>query len=263
MSTEIAPALTPQVKANNPVGLTALIVAAVAFVFAIIPVLSFIAWLPALAAVILGIVGLVLKGRKRGLALAGLIVGVVAWIIAIIVSIAGVAGVVNAIDEQNNSTVAPAPGAVEQPAEAEQAEQTGQVGDRSNPAALGTAIESAEWTVVVNSYTPDAGTIVADANQFNSAAPEGTTYRLVNYTVTYKGENSSYAAEVQVEFVTDTGEVLNGLSDFVSLNDSFGLDELYAGGSVTGSKAIAVPNGSEVLIRVTPGILADAKFVQP
>jgi hypothetical protein len=251
------------VKQGNPVGLAALIVAAVAFVFAIVPFLSFVAWLPALGAIVLGIVGLVLKGRKRGLALAGLILGVVAWIIAIIVSLAGVAGVVNAIDEEISSTVAPLPpveeaeeGAAEEPATAE-------AGSRANPVPLGSAIESADWTVVVNSYNADATTAVSGANQFNQPAPDGSTYALVNYTVTYKGEDSAYANFVQVKLVTESGEVLDDFTNPVVLEDGFSLDELYAGGSVTGSTAIAVPNGAPVLIRVTPGVVAEDKFVQP
>lgn len=270
MTTEVEPPVSnAPVKQSNPIGLTALIVAAVAFLFAVVPFLSFIAWLPALAAIVLGIIGLVLKNRKRGLALAGLIVGVVAWIVAIIVSLAGVAGVVNAIDEELSSTVSPA-----QPADdAEEAEATPEegaaeastedAGSRANPVPLGTVIDSADWTVVVNSFNPDGTSTVSSANQFNSEAPEGSTYAIVNYTVTYKGEDSAYANYVSVNLVTDSGEVLDGLSDLVSLEDGFSLDELYAGGSVTGSRAIAVPNGSAVLIRVTPGLLADDKFVQP
>lgn len=86
-------------KQKSPLGLAALIVGAVAFVFAIIPVLSFIAWLPALAAIVLGIIALVQKGRARGFAWAGLALGVVAWIVAIIVSIASVAGLAGAVSE--------------------------------------------------------------------------------------------------------------------------------------------------------------------
>lgn len=247
-------------------GLSALIVGGVAFLFAIIPFLSFVAWLPALAAIVLGIVGLVLKNRKRGLALAGLIVGAVAWIVAIIVSLAGVAGVVNAIDEEISSSVAPADPAAPSD-EASQAAQeepvAAEAGSRENPVPLGSTIESADWTVVVNSYNADATTAVSGANQFNQPAPDGSTYAIVNYTVTYKGEDSGYANFVQVKLVTDSGEVLDDFTNPVVLEDGFSLDELYAGGTATGSAAFAVPNGTPVLIRVTPGVVAEDKFVQP
>lgn len=98
MSVPAAPDLTAT-KQKSPVGLAALIVGAVAFVFAIIPVLSFIAWLPAVAAIVLGIVGLVQKNRLRAFAWIGLALGVIAWVIAIIVSIASVAGIASSVND--------------------------------------------------------------------------------------------------------------------------------------------------------------------
>lgn len=108
-----APVAPTGPKQKNPVGLAATIVGGVALVFAIIPVLSFLAWLPAIAAIVLGIIGLVRKNRTRGLAWAGLGLGVVAWIIAIIVSVASVAGLAGAVnDAVKEASAAP----VEQPA---------------------------------------------------------------------------------------------------------------------------------------------------
>jgi len=112
MSTSVpAPAAAPDAPTTtqkNGVGLAALIVGAVAIVFAIVPIVSFIAWLPALAAIILGIIGLVRKNRARAFAWTGLALGVVAWIIAIVVSLAAIAGVAGAVNESlENSTVVP------------------------------------------------------------------------------------------------------------------------------------------------------------
>lgn len=81
-------------RRSNPVGLVALILAVVALILAVLPVASFFAGLPALAAIVLGIIGLVLTGRRRGFALAGLILGAVALIVAIVVSTIAVAGFV-------------------------------------------------------------------------------------------------------------------------------------------------------------------------
>ena len=85
----------PGPRRGNPVGLVALILAVVALIMAVLPVASFFAGLPALAAIVLGIVGLVLTGRRRGFALAGLILGAVALIVAIVVSTIAVAGFVH------------------------------------------------------------------------------------------------------------------------------------------------------------------------
>lgn len=68
---------TPAPPATNPrakFGLVAMILGIVAAVFAVIPGLSFAAWLPAFVAIAFGIVGY-LGGKPRGSALAGIITG--------------------------------------------------------------------------------------------------------------------------------------------------------------------------------------------
>lgn len=108
----------PTTKKSNGLGLAALIVGTVAFLFGVIPFLSFIAWLPALVAIGLGIAGLVVKHRKRLFAWIGLALGILAIIIGTVVSIASVAGVAQGIsDAIETSTAAPLPEATT-PAEA-------------------------------------------------------------------------------------------------------------------------------------------------
>lgn len=85
----------PTDRRGNGVGLAAFIVGIVAFVFAVIPFVCFVGWLPAIAAIVLGIIGLVLTGRKRRLALAGLILGAVALIVSIVVSAVIIAGYID------------------------------------------------------------------------------------------------------------------------------------------------------------------------
>lgn len=63
-----------------------MIAAVIAFVMAIVPGLSFLAWIPAIAAIVLGIISLV-RGTRKGPAVAGVVIGTVAWMIAITVSI--------------------------------------------------------------------------------------------------------------------------------------------------------------------------------
>lgn len=79
----------------NGVGLAALIVGAVALVLAFVPLASFVAFLPALAAIVLGIIGLVLRGRRRATAATGLVLGAVALIVAIVLSVIAAIGFVS------------------------------------------------------------------------------------------------------------------------------------------------------------------------
>jgi hypothetical protein len=79
----------PAAPVSNPrakFGLIAMIVGIAAAVFAVIPGLSFAAWVPAFAAIALGIVGY-LGGKPRGFALTGIIVGGAALAVATAISI--------------------------------------------------------------------------------------------------------------------------------------------------------------------------------
>jgi hypothetical protein len=88
------PAGTEPPRRFNGVGLAALIVGAVALLLAFLPFASFAAFLPALAAIVLGIVGLALANRARGTAVAGLVLGGVALVVAIVLSVIAAVGVI-------------------------------------------------------------------------------------------------------------------------------------------------------------------------
>lgn len=83
---------------SNGVGIASLVIGIVAAVMAVIPFLGILAFLLGPTAIVLGIIGLALKYRKRGAALAGLILGVVALIIASIVTSSIAAGIRSATD---------------------------------------------------------------------------------------------------------------------------------------------------------------------
>jgi hypothetical protein len=91
----VAPPTAPEVPPITPapappksgVALAALILGIVAAVFAIIPGPSFAAFIPAILAVVLGIVALARKTPRRGFALSGVILGAASLLVAIIVSI--------------------------------------------------------------------------------------------------------------------------------------------------------------------------------
>lgn len=74
----------------------ALIVGIIAVVCAVIPGVSFVAFIPALIAVVLGIGTLVRKAPTRGRGIAGILLGVVSFVVAIVVSIALIAAGVGA-----------------------------------------------------------------------------------------------------------------------------------------------------------------------
>src|SRR5699024_8636442 len=90
------PPQAPQpAKQKNVVGIIALIVAIVGFIFACIPGALIVGWVLLPIAFILSLVSLFLKGKKKGTGIAGLIISVVGTIVGVIVFFALAASAVN------------------------------------------------------------------------------------------------------------------------------------------------------------------------
>ncbi|PPF70469.1 hypothetical protein C5E16_02475 [Clavibacter michiganensis] len=82
-----APAPAPSApKQKNTLGLVALILAGIGFLFGVIPPLSGLAWIFFIPAIVLAIIGLTRKGQTKGTSISALIVAVIGWIVAIIVA---------------------------------------------------------------------------------------------------------------------------------------------------------------------------------
>lgn len=249
------------VTAEKPhvLGTVALITAAVGFIFACIPGALIVGWVLLPIAFILSLVALFMKGKKSR-AVIGLILSVVGTIVGFVVFFAVMANALGGTD----TAVAPPSGEQSTQADANKpgGSAGGQVGTRDNPAALGSTISSDEFDVVVNSVNLNGTDEVLAANQFNDKPEEGFAYAVINLTITYKGDDSSYAAMVGVSYVTSSGTVITGADTMaVAPDPSLGLDEMYNGGSVTGNMVLSIPTDGDGLLRVRPGMLAKDVFV--
>lgn len=254
-------------KKLNVLALIAAIVAVIGFIFACMPGALIVGWILLPIAFVLSIVSLFLKGDKKWLGIVGLVVSIVGTIVGVVVFFGVVASSVEDAFGGGDTTVT-------EPGESDDADESGEQepteeepaqaepGTRENPFPVGSEISNSEWTVVVNSINPDGNAIVAE-EQFNEPAPAGSHYEIVNYTVTYKGADSSYAAEVMLDYVTSAGNVITSYDNLVILKDGFSLDELYTDASATGSVAFLVPDGESPLLRVQAGFLADEVFIKP
>lgn len=250
-------------KQRNVLGLVAFIVAVVGFVFACVPGALIIGWVLLPVAFILGLVSLFMKGRGKGLGITAVILSVVGTVVAVVVFFTVVA---SAFDESFGGSDVSVGASTGEPATAEDSKKSepssgSAAGTRDNPAAIGSTITGDDWTAVVNSYTTDGNATVA-ADEFNDAAPAGSHYEIVNYSVTYTGDESGLAGEVIIDLVTSSGKVVNSYDTFVTLPDSIGADELFNGATSTGSQAFVVPDGETALVRVRPGVVADEVFVR-
>lgn len=248
-------------KQTNVLGIVALAVSILGFVFACIPGALIVGWVLLPIAFVLALVALFLKGKGKGLAIAALITVIVGTVVGFVVFFAVVSASFNSALGGTDTTVkGPAGSASAAPSQA--SADTPKVGTRENPAPLGSSVVGKDFTVKINSVNLNATDAVHAANEFNDAPDAGMTYALVNATVTYTGKDSAYAAEVQISYVGADGKVYNSFDKSVVAPDpQLGADELYTGASTTGNVVIQIPASADGLLRVEPGVIADKVFV--
>jgi Mycobacterium membrane protein len=79
--------VAPQTRKGNGFGVAALVLSIFAIVFAFVPFVSYAAIVAGVAAVVLGIFGLLKKYRPHGTSIAGVAIGAIALILAIVMTI--------------------------------------------------------------------------------------------------------------------------------------------------------------------------------
>lgn len=231
-------------------------------------------WLPVLNVVgmILGVLGAVLAGvglvksktvgAGKGLAIAGLILGVLALVIAIIVNVA----FVNAVDEAVKATTdtsvkAPAASNGEAPSSDDAAGDKELGTSRDNAAPIGSAVSGGDWTVRVNSVK------TAGKDSLGQAPESGKTLLVVNMTATYNGDDAQgSSAWANVKFVTAEGNTIDstgGSTLFIPEDQFSSLETVFKGASVTGNQMIEVPavGWEDGVLSVSPDMLSDDTFV--
>lgn len=272
------PPMGEQPKRTNGLGIAAFIVAIVGFIFACMPGALIVGWVLLPIAFILGLVAIFLKGKVKWQAVSAVIISVVGTIVGFIVFFVAVGNAIgDAVEENSNVNVtsseaaevdsaepdAPADeadGTVAEEAPAEDAE----AGTRENPVPLGSSLEGRDWTVTINSVTLDATDAVLAENQFNDEPAEGNVYILVNYTITYTGDDADGSTPISVglDYVTAGGNTVESYDSLVVAPDAIDtMNTLYEGASTTGNEVFEVPAPVDGVLGVTPGISADTVFV--
>ncbi|SEE70080.1 hypothetical protein SAMN04489740_2233 [Arthrobacter alpinus] len=253
-------------KQRNVVGLVALIVAVLGFIFACIPGALIIGWILLPIAFVLSLVSLFLKDKAKWMGVTALLLSIVGTIVGVAVFFSVIAtSVDNAIGSGDTTVVQPSADAGVK-GEVAQEKSASDAGTRENPHPIGSVIESDDWRVVINSVTLAATDAVIAANSFNEPPAVGSEYIVVNYSATYIGDdpNGQMPAFVSVEYVTADGKTVNGLDKMVIAADAMdSTSALYAGGTATGNKAIEVPTATagQGVLAVRPGMLGDKIFV--
>jgi hypothetical protein len=84
-------------KAVNGVGIAALIVGVLSLIGSVIPLVNYVSGFLAGVGIVLGIIGLILRDRPKGMALGGLVLSAIALVLSIVLAIVYTAGIVTAI----------------------------------------------------------------------------------------------------------------------------------------------------------------------
>lgn len=248
-------------KGSNGLAVAGFILGLLGLLGSFIPVVNIGAIIIAVVGLALASVGLVRSKTVRagkGLAVAGLILGVLAIIIAIIID----AAVGNAVHKATSTTIdthVKAPGGAKAGSGSQAASNTGH--SRSDPAPLGSSISGGGWTVRINSVK------TVDVDSMGQSAAPGKTILLINLTARYNGHDSqgdtSFAT---VKYVAPDGNSFDSTTGgklLIPNNQFDSLKTTYHGGTETGNEMIQIPaaNWQDGVLAVSPGMLSDDTFL--
>ena len=244
----VAAAPTAQ-KPSTALALAALIVGVVAFLCAVIPGLSFVAWVPALVATALAIVALATKRAGRGMSIAAVILGPLALLVAIIVSFGTIAAGLSDALPPTETKVESATGQGSEESEPEAAPEENAVGTRANPAPAGSTVVLSDisgevYEIEFGVPTLDANAIIKAENMFNDPAEKGFQYVILPVTFTYVGtETGTPWIDTSFAFVSAAGTTHDSSSTFVVAPKPItDINELYPGASASGNFVAMVPS---------------------
>lgn len=261
---------------RNTLGIIALVVAIVGFIFACMPGALIVGWVLLPIAFVLALVGLLQRGRKRGASITALIISIVGTVVGFIVFFAVVAGAFEEsfggdanVSTPSESSDDDGEGAADD-ASAEstgddEAADNGEQGTRENPYPLGSQISTSDWTVTVNSVDFDADQAIAAENTFNDEAESGFTYIMVNITAEYTGSDPEGDTPwVGLAYVSAEGNTFDEMDSMAVVPESFDQDStLYEGASESGNMALIVPEDDieSGVLSVSAGLFGDSVFV--
>ena len=265
-SSQNGPTLPPVAQANtqeqgkpkNTVGLIALILAILGFVFACIPGALIVGWILLPISFILSIVSLFFAGKPKKAGISALIISIIGTIIGSIVFIFVIGSAVDDALSGGEVTVTTPDG--------ESSSGKADAGKkRENPLPLGSTIETDEWEITVHSVNLNANDEVAAENEFNDPPADGNVFILVNLTATYQGDDAEGSIPwATVDFVSSGGNTFSGSDSFAIAPDMFdSLESLYEGASTRGNILIEVPKNevSKGVLAVSPELMANKVFV--
>lgn len=241
---------------KNTLGLIALIVGVVGFIFGVIPGTLIVGWILLPIAFILGIVGVALSGKKKATSIAAIIVSVVGAVVSAIVFIAVVAGSIEEAFEDDDLDPVESLEADDanepddaDPDDTEETEDTAGTaeGTRDNPVPFGESVSSEEWTIKVDEPHEATDEVLAE-NELNDEPEDGMEFWILPVEATYTGDDKGHAwLDLTFKFVSDEGQSYNTYEPGCGPipDDLDDVDEIYEGATAKGNVCVQTPEGAE------------------
>lgn len=139
-------------------------------------------------------------------------------------------------EDEDSSTAESSPAALE-------------LGDRANPAPVGTLVQisddsgQAKWNVTLVGTNLNVNEEIITENQFNGLPDAGFQYAAATFLVKYVGSDKGFpGSDLSVAFVSSSSTTHKESDAFIVGPDSLdSLNELYTGGEEEGSVYISIP----------------------
>ncbi|PPF53213.1 DUF4190 domain-containing protein, partial [Clavibacter michiganensis] len=265
----------PRPRGGKGLAIAALVVGIAAVLGAFIPFLNYVTAIPALVAVVLGIVSLARRMDGKSLALTGLILGAVGFVLSIVLALVYTFAFVGSVTEALE-TAGPGsdPGfASPEPTSGEgDDDATAQPGTSpDDPLPIGTpvtgeGIDGPEWQVTLGTPILDATAAVLAADPSNEPPAAGMQYAVVPVTATYLGSSTGDPlSELAVGFLAPDGTQYSAADSFAqapapAFTDAY--EMLEPQGTASGNVVVEIPidGAADGLWATAPGMIADAYY---
>jgi hypothetical protein len=263
----------PRPRGGKGLAIAALIVGIAGFLGAFIPFLNYVTAIPALVAVVLGIISLARRMDGKPLALTGLILGAVGFVLSIVLAFVYTFAFVSSVTDAVESAGADSGFATPEPTDGfgddGAAAQPGTSPDDPLPigtTVTGEGIDGPEWEVTLGTPILDATAAVLAADPSNEPPADGMQYAVVPVTVTYLGSSTGDPlSELALGFLAPDGSQYSAADSFAQAPAPAFTDNaelLEPQGTATGNVVIEIPidGAADGLWATAPGMIADAYY---
>ena len=230
----------PGPRKGSGLAISALVLGIIALLLCWVPIVNNVAAILAVVGLALGIPALISTRRGKrtgsGLAVASVILSVLA-LVGVLATQALYSSVIDDVTTDINNSAPLPPSSSDPTAEAEADASAAPAADLP----LGQSGQLTEYTVTVDSVTPNANDIIAEENQFNS--PPAGQYVLVGLTVTYNGTDEGDPwLDLTTEFIgTDARKYDTSSCSAVTPSEVSDVPTLLAGGTASYQVCMDVP----------------------